>query len=1596
MMSKQESKSHTGPNQVRKEFSTWSQAIYDAVLTADDNGNLNLTVDGGSDRGEFAYFSCVSVDKVNFLSGRIEDGDTILEIQGHRVAGYTRNDVLSLLSYSARNDSAVSVRCVRAGHLTKDLRQYLNTRFQKGSIDHDLQNTIRDNLYLRTVPCTTRSPREGEVNGVDYTFLTLEEFVALERSGSLLESGIYEGNHYGTPKPQEEGLLLPGAHPSSEGKRRRNRSNVEAMTAKSQEPAPSPSPLQGGTANGGGLPRDASPGAFDLEPLPACWEKAYTEDGEPYFINHNTNTSQWHDPRLSKSRVSYDGEYELPYGWERIDDPHYGTYYIDHVNRRTQYESPLPHLKLQNSPGSPGSGTSTVQGNGSVGGGCISPGSGQQQLATASPQGSQSSQQQLLGSSNSAASQQPRETSPAPGTSSASPSHHHQRPQQHSPATGGTPSSSAGNSNNNRECRRPRTPPSRHSPLFPCLPCLRDQPPTNSSSPPSSEEGASPPTTALPPAVPTPSSADHRQPQQQQHQQQGLLMQLGSPASQPPQPTTNHRPAVPGAITTTPTSAAAAAAALRTHRPPPATPTRDSSSPCTAALPTSDHSPHGGARLPYLFTRNPSELQGDIIHSSLIKSARGFGFTIVGADENDSEEFLQIKSIVPNGPAWADGKLRTGDVLVYVNGICVLGYTHQGVVSLFQSIPPGEMVHLQVCRGYALPFDPDDPNTEIVTTMAVSSPDDPMARHRPRPDDYQDIYSSKSLEDLDSTESRTRPAKSMPDLSGPDRPRPQRHNSADLLSVSGGGGAPDILDFTSPASPGGGVGAKPQTLTVEIVKGTSGFGFTIADSAYGQKVKKILDEPRCRGLQEGDLLVEIEGRDVRGRPHTEVVQALKDCPVGQAARITLHRGGLRPAPSSPAKVKARAAKVRPSEDFLSKGSNSTFSHFALKSYHSDGYVPAYQGPYRSKTPTAELYSSREKETVVVSRPKTPLVDTRHWTSPSVDGQGTTTTTSAASSGRLEQPQQQQAPTSAGSMEDTPVVGTPSSTTSPAKPPRTGQYGAWYFEPASRQSSEWAGHNFREPSRLANSSQQSLSQQPSPRWYSSPQADYGTTSLYGAKGNSPASQLSSPLVEERPALSTPTQKDWSGLPATDGLPPGRSWNYSSPDYGYTRLPTHQSPGLRSPLSSLTQQLNSSHLSGSSPYYGLYGSSALESPNYAQDGLPGRKHSTSFEHEQPVTSATLRPGADTHASDAVDLMVTLHRQESGFGFRIVGGTEEGSQVSIGHIVPGGAADLDGRLMTGDEIVFVDGQNVLHASHHHVVQLMGAAALNGCVTLGLRRKARSLVDSPHRLNNCEVTYPYNVTVMRHENEGFGFVIISSVGKAGSTIGRIIENSPAERCGQLHVGDRILAVNGISILDMHHGEIVNLIKVSGLSVVLTIGPPLDDTSSNASVSQRGEEVARGSEPPGGSGGASGDGEYHSVELQRGVRGFGFSIRGGREFHSMPLFVLRIADQGPAQLSGKLQVGDQILEVNGINTKNMTHAEAINIIRQGGNTVRLLVKRTRKVPSPLVVESPPSLLHPGMSGLLNGPLSQSSPRSSGQVNLPPQQKDWYNWNMDT
>ena len=61
-----------------------------------------------------------------------------------------------------------------------------------------------------------------------------------------------------------------------------------------------------------------------------------------------------------------------------------------------------------------------------------------------------------------------------------------------------------------------------------------------------------------------------------------------------------------------------------------------------------------------------------------------------------------------------------------------------------------------------------------------------------------------------------------------------------------------------------------------------------------------------------------------------------------------------------------------------------------------------------------------------------------------------------------------------------------------------------------------------------------------------------------------------------------------------------------------------------------------------------------------------------------------------------------------------------------------------------------------------------------------------------------------------------------------------------------------------------------------------------------------------------------------------------------MPLFVLKIAEGGPADEDGRLRVGDQLIEINGNDTTDMSHEQAIQIIRQSA-TVRLLLRRVQQ-----------------------------------------------------
>lgn len=62
---------------------------------------------------------------------------------------------------------------------------------------------------------------------------------------------------------------------------------------------------------------------------------------------------------------------------------------------------------------------------------------------------------------------------------------------------------------------------------------------------------------------------------------------------------------------------------------------------------------------------------------------------------------------------------------------------------------------------------------------------------------------------------------------------------------------------------------------------------------------------------------------------------------------------------------------------------------------------------------------------------------------------------------------------------------------------------------------------------------------------------------------------------------------------------------------------------------------------------------------------------------------------------------------------------TKVYIGAIIPQGAAEKDGRLRAGDELMAIDGITVRGKSHKQVLDLMTNAARNGQVLLSVRRK-------------------------------------------------------------------------------------------------------------------------------------------------------------------------------------------------------------------------------------------------------------------------------------
>ena len=79
----------------------------------------------------------------------------------------------------------------------------------KGTLKAKLFEEFADQITY-SVSATTRGPREGEVDGKDYFFITRQEFERRVKNNEFLEHAEFTGNCYGTPRAYVEKLLDSG------------------------------------------------------------------------------------------------------------------------------------------------------------------------------------------------------------------------------------------------------------------------------------------------------------------------------------------------------------------------------------------------------------------------------------------------------------------------------------------------------------------------------------------------------------------------------------------------------------------------------------------------------------------------------------------------------------------------------------------------------------------------------------------------------------------------------------------------------------------------------------------------------------------------------------------------------------------------------------------------------------------------------------------------------------------------------------------------------------------------------------------------------------------------------------------------------------------------------------------------------------------------------------------------------------------------------------------------------------------------------------------------------------------------------------------
>ncbi|XP_036802203.1 multiple PDZ domain protein-like isoform X2 [Oncorhynchus mykiss] len=308
--------------------------------------------------------------------------------------------------------------------------------------------------------------------------------------------------------------------------------------------------------------------------------------------------------------------------------------------------------------------------------------------------------------------------------------------------------------------------------------------------------------------------------------------------------------------------------------------------------------------------------------------------------------------------------------------------------------------------------------------------------------------------------------------------------------------------------------------------------------------------------------------------------------------------------------------------------------------------------------------------------------------------------------------------------------------------------------------------------------------------------------------------------------------------------------------------------------------------------------------------------------------------------------------GLGLSIVG-KRNGTGVFISDVVKGGAAELDGRLMQGDQIISVNGDDMRSALQETVAAILKMSHVSANSTIVTPHPLLNSTPSTSQLlNNVRKPMTVGMTssqsaaaetgirtveITRGPTDALGISIAggkdSPLGDIPIFLAMIQANGVAAKTHRLKVGDRIVSINSQSLEGLSHGDVVTMLKNAYGSIILQV---IADTNISAIASQvESMSTSSCSETQPGEPEAP---KPKSICLEKGSDGLGFSIVGGfgSPHGDLPIYIKTVFSKGAAAVDGRLKRGDQILSVNGESLEGTTHELAVAILKRQKGAVTL------------------------------------------------------------